>query len=109
FAVLERAPGAHCVELARSGSFDLVAWVAAPERQYDTAAFHGIARHGIPLVALLAEASVEALTSCLQSGADACLQLDADTRVVAAQVHAVLRRRQAALAAEEPDLGLIEV
>jgi DNA-binding response OmpR family regulator len=113
FAVLERFPGASSVELARTGTFDLVAWVATPRRDFDVTSLTTIGRHGVPLVALLDDATPTALAACLQAGADACLQLDADHRVVAAQVHAVLRRSRsgqvAPAAIEAPDLGVIQV
>ena len=110
FAVLERFAGPATLALAISGDFDLVAWTA--DEQEDTAlgvaALARIARAEVPIIALLADATARAVSRCLMAGADACLQLDADDRVIVAQAHAVLRRRTPASATPE-DFGLLQV
>ncbi len=106
FAVLDRFAGPASIELAISGHFDVVAWVAAPERFHDSASLSAISRADVRLVSLLHEATPHAVSECLQAGADAVLALDADARVVVAQIHAVLRRRAAYADAE---LGILRV
>lgn len=92
-AVLERAPSASTVALAISGEFDLIAWLWDPEAAPVSGPLRAIAGAGIPVIALLADVTAAAASDCLMAGADACLQLDADPRLVVAQAHAVLRRR----------------
>lgn len=109
FAVLERFAGPATLALAAGGDFDLVAWTADDgESAHGVAALARIAKADIPLIALLADATAKAVSNCLLAGADACLQLDADDRVVVAQAHAVLRRRTPASATPE-DFGLLQV
>lgn len=95
-AVLERAPSATTINLATSGEFDLVAWLCGPSSDSASAALQVIASRGVPVIALLENVTAAAASECLMAGADACLQLDADPRLVVAQAHAVLRRRYAA-------------
>ena len=101
FAVLERPEGAPAYALATSGEFELVAWVTDVGRGLaGMRSLASISAAGAPLIALLAEATAEAVSGCLTAGADACLALDADERVVVAQAHAVLRRRVPAFTSE---------
>jgi two-component system, OmpR family, response regulator RegX3 len=109
FAVLERLPLPSSVEMAANGDFDVVAWVVNPNRSEFIVQLGEIAASGTPMIALLADATPEAVSACLHAGADACLQLDADDRVVIAQVHAVLRRHGPPAGATAEDLGLIQV
>lgn len=101
YAVLERAPLGSTIEMARSGDFDLVLWVVSPQRPETAVHFAEIHAARVPLIALLADATPAAVSSCLHAGADACLALDADERIIAAQVHAVVRRHEAAPAIAE--------
>jgi DNA-binding response OmpR family regulator len=63
----------------------------------------------IPCVALLDEATASLTSLCLDAGADACLQLDADAMLVVAQVHAVLRRHAQPGEPELGDCGVLQV
>jgi DNA-binding response OmpR family regulator len=105
FAVLERVPGPNSLAFATSGQFDLVAWVARPDCGYDSELLATVASGPTGIIALLADASPEAVAACLVAGADACLALEADERVVVAQAHAVLRRRAPAA----PEEGYVRI
>ena len=109
FAVLERQPSAATVAFAQRGDFDLVAWIARAETRYDTESLGLLASARVPVVSILAEATPQGVTACLHAGADACIQLDADERVVVAQVHAVLRRYAGKPAAAVAELGALQV
>jgi DNA-binding response OmpR family regulator len=108
FAVLERLPLPSSVELARGGDYDLVLWVVSPHRPESILHLAEIHAARVPLIALLEDGSPASVSSCLHAGADACLVLDADSRVLMAQIHAVLRRHRPSPFTSE-DLGLIEV
>ncbi|MGD9932191.1 MAG: winged helix-turn-helix domain-containing protein [Dehalococcoidia bacterium] len=109
FAVLERAPAlsAGCASL--KGDFDLVACVVTGDRPESIIHLGELAATGAPLIALLPEATPALVSASLHAGADACLQMDADERVVTAQVQAVLRRRQPAAVPVAHDTGLIQL
>ncbi len=107
-AVLERTPGPNTVAMALSGEFDLVAWVWEPGAAA-ARALSRIAVSGVPVVALLRDLTAAAASDCLVNGADACLQLDADQRLIVAQVHAVLRRRSPGLSGSLEDCGVLQV
>ena len=109
FAVLERAASSGTLDFALRGDFDLIAYVARPEKRFDCASLSRIAETASALIAVLVEATAQAVSECLLAGADACLQLDADERVVVAQAHAVLRRRKSAYSPATVDLGLLQV
>jgi DNA-binding response OmpR family regulator len=109
FDVLERVFSPNTLELALRGDFDLIAWATGPEARFDTTHLSQVSQEGLALVALLGDASSEAVSACLMAGADACLALDADERVVIAQVHAVLRRQSAHRLAPPPELGLLQI
>lgn len=106
FAVLDRIVGPSSTELALSGNFDLVAWVTSVERAFDTSSLAAVAHSDVRVLALVHNLTPAAVAGCLQAGADAVLALDADSRVVVAQVHAVLRRRAEFAHA---DLGILQV
>ncbi len=108
FAVLERLPDSRALALATSREFDLVGWHASGEPS-DVDTVRHIAQHDVPLIAFLSDASPRAVAACLDAGADACLQLDADTVVVVAQAHAVLRRRGTTSTAAMDACGLLQV
>jgi DNA-binding response OmpR family regulator len=108
FAVLERVTSPAILEFALRGDFDLIAWATSREARFDTTHLSQVSQEGLALVALLGDASSDAVSACLMAGADACIQLDADERVVVAQVHAVLRRQSSHRAAPPPDLGLLQ-
>ena len=106
FAVLDRIVGPSSTELALSGNFDLIAWVTSAERAFDRHSIASVAHSDVRVIALVQDLSPAAVAECLQAGADAVLALDADGRVVVAQVHAVLRRRAQFAHA---DLGILRV
>lgn len=91
FAVLQRRADTTSVRLACSQDFDLVLW-HWQGRGDDAPALAQICGAGIPVIAVLDDATADAVSESLLAGADACLQRDAEGRVVAAQVQAVLRK-----------------
>ncbi|MCC7366364.1 MAG: response regulator transcription factor [Dehalococcoidia bacterium] len=93
FAVLEREPDAVSVQLVVSAEFDLVAWASDSLSTTDYGVMAAAQRAGVPFISLFEAATPAKVSDCLRAGADACLQLDADQRVVVAQALAVLRRR----------------
>lgn len=108
FAILERDAGESSLRMAATDEFDLVVWCCAGvSGERDILARLALGSAG--LIALLAEPAPELLAACLESGADACLSLDADARVVAAQVSAVLRRRNPTKAAPSPNERFIQL
>ena len=92
FAVLEREHGPAALQLALSSEFDLVAWCCDRLDLLDEKVVGAAGRAGIALVALFDEATPARIAWALERGADACLQLDADERVIVAQAMSVLRR-----------------
>lgn len=108
-AVLEREPGESALRMAESGEFDVVV------RAFDGDGVAGLAdvarlgRSGRPVVAVFSEAKPELVAEAFAAGADACMELGADTRVIVAQVHAVLRRAGAYTAAAVGDCGVLQV
>jgi DNA-binding response OmpR family regulator len=91
-AVLERPFDPALLTLAASGEFDLVVWYAERPARADFDAMAHIAREEVGMIAVVPVLTATAASDCLLAGADACLQADADPRVVAAQALAVLRR-----------------
>ena len=108
-AVLERTPEPSAVAMALSGEFDLVACVYEPGSTTAAAALSRIAAANVPVIALLRDLTPAEATTCLVAGADACLQLDADPRLVVAQAHAVLRRRSPGAQEDLENCGLLKV
>jgi DNA-binding response OmpR family regulator len=96
------------LEIAKSGDFDLVLWVVSRHRPESVLHLAEIHASRVPLIALLEDGSPASVSSCLHAGADACLALDADERVVSAQILAVLRRHHTDPYTRE-DLGLIQL
>ncbi|MGH2608274.1 MAG: winged helix-turn-helix domain-containing protein [Tepidiformaceae bacterium] len=105
-AVLERAPAEATLALALSGEFDVVAWHFEPHDPQVRQTLSRLAAATVPSVALLTQTTASFASLCLDAGADACLQLDADAMLIVAQVHAVLRRHAGQLPA---DLGVLQV
>lgn len=92
FAVLERERGESAYRLALSAEFDLVAWCCDLAEALEERVLASGPAAGIGVIALFAAAAPAGVAWALERGADACLQLDADERVVVAQALAVLRR-----------------
>lgn len=109
FAVLERSPQSAVAQPAIHREFDLVACVVTDERPESIVHLGELAATGTALIALLPDATPALVSASLHAGADACLQLDADERVMTAQVQAVLRRRQPAVEQTPADQGLIHI
>jgi len=108
-AVLEREPGAASLQLALSGEFQLVAWLVDPRSAAAPVSLARLAEAEIPTIAVFREADPELVSEALHAGADACLELHADARVVVAQSHAVLRRRGAYDDSQAERSGLLQV
>lgn len=109
FAVLERPKGPASLELATCGEFDLVLWWCDGYALRDLEALSAIARHDVPLIAVLDQPVPEALAECLLAGADACLDANADVRIVVAQARAVLRRRRGLAPAPTESCGILQI
>lgn len=108
-AVLERPPSDSALSLALSREFDFVAWHFTADDSRTEPVLGRLSRAAIPCVALL-DGATPALTSlCLDAGADACLQLDADAMLIVAQVHAVLRRHAPPGDPDLADCGVLQV
>lgn len=108
-AVLEREPGPATLSLARSGEFTLVAWFSSIRAVSAPLAIVELAGAGIPVVALHSGGTPDFIADCLLAGAEACLAVDADARVVMAQVRAILRRRGAYDGVDRAAPGLLQV
>jgi DNA-binding response OmpR family regulator len=107
-AVLEREASDAALRLASGGEFDIVLW-CCPGTNSDHEILARLALSDAGVIALLQEMSPELIAGCLESGADACLGLDADARVVGAQISAVLRRRNSTEAAPSANDRFIQV
>jgi len=94
FCVIERAPGQFMAAAALHGEFDAALYFPEGAPPTETAEILQAGAAGLPLVIVLPRLTPELVSSYLAEGADACLQDDADDRVVAAQIQAVLRRTQ---------------
>lgn len=108
-AVLEREPGQPSLALARTGEFTVVAWFIDPRSASAPLSIVELASAGVPVVAVHAQASSDLIAECLLAGADACLDIEADARVVVAQMRAVLRRYGAYDGATADASGLLQV
>jgi DNA-binding response OmpR family regulator len=107
--VLEREPNSAALELARSREFDLVAWFVEPRSASGLVSLAELSQHSIPVIALFGQLDPGLVAESLGAGADACLALDADPRVVVAQARAVLRRAGAYDSLEADVSGLLQV
>jgi len=108
-AVLERPPSDAILSLALTREFDFVAWHFALDDARIEPVLGRLTLGAIPCVALLELATPSLTSLCLDAGADACLQLDADAMLVVAQVHAVLRRHAQPGEPELGDCGVLQV
>jgi DNA-binding response OmpR family regulator len=91
-AVLEREPGQPALALGRTGEFALVAWFIDPRSASAPLAIVELSVSGVPVVALHRDGSPELVAESLTAGAHAYMDIEADERVIVAQVRAVLRR-----------------
>lgn len=108
-AVLERETSQATLQLARSREFDAVAWFVDPRSATAPLAIVELSRLSIPVIALFDAPDAALVAEALGAGATACLELNADPRVVAAQVRAVLRRAGAYDAMPQEVSGLLQV
>lgn len=108
-AVLEREPNRSTLDLALSGEFDVVAWYVDPLSAAAPLSIAQVAARSIPLIALFDQPSPDLVAEALGAGADACLAMDTDSRVVVAQLKAVLRRAGAYDAKTGEISGLLQV
>ena len=108
-AVLERAPSDSSVSLALTGEFDVVAWHFDDDDARLRPVLAMLASQSVPCVTLLTHATPGLTSVCLDAGADACLQLDADAMLIVAQVHAVLRRYSRGGESVLADFGVLQV
>lgn len=108
-AVLEREPNRAAIDLALSREFDIIAWFVDPLSAAAPVAIAELAVNNLPLIALFGDASPALVAEALAAGADACLAIDTDSRVVVAQVRAVLRRAGAYDAKPGEVSGLLQV
>jgi len=108
-AVLQREPDPPSLALARTGEFSVVAWYVDPCSASAPLAIVELATAGVSIVAIHDTGSPELIAECLLAGADACLDIEADSRLVIAQVRAVLRRRGAYDGAAAEASGLLQV
>lgn len=108
-AVLEREPGDAALRMAESGEFDLVCRVIDGDGVQALVEVARLARCRVPVIGVFGEMVPELVAECLVAGADACLELDADPRVVVAQVRAVLRRAGAYDVEDATAGGILQV
>lgn len=108
-AVLEREPNRSTLDLALSGEFDVVAWYVDPLSAAAPLSIAQVAARSIPLIALFDQPNPDLVAEALGAGADACLAMDTDSRVVVAQLKAVLRRAGAYDAKTGEISGLLQV
>jgi DNA-binding response OmpR family regulator len=109
FAVLERPAFDATFQLARSREFDIVFWQIHTPSPAEVEFLNRLQRARVPVIALVADGDSRLMGVCLESGADACLQLAADAAVVVAQVHAVLRRWSPEESPDIPVNGTLQV
>ncbi len=108
-AVLEREPGEAALRMAESGEFDLVCRGVGGDGVAALVEVARLARCGRPVIGVFEELLPELVAECLVAGADACLELGADPRVVVAQVRAVLRRAGAYDEGDSATAGVLQV
>lgn len=108
-AVLQRAASEQALQLAGTGEFDLVAWFIEPRSAVSTLALAHLSKLRVPVIALVHDAEPLDIADSLAAGAEACIEVTADPRVIVAQVKAVLRRTGAYDSMEGGGNGLLQV
>ena len=108
-AVLEREPNSAALDLALSREFDVIAWFMDPRSATAPLAIANLSAHALPLIALFDQPDAGLLADALAAGADACLDVESDSRVIVAQVRAVLRRAGAYDSTQRDLTGLLQV
>ena len=108
-AVLEREPGYSALQLALSREFRVVAWMVDPRSAAGPLAVAQLSSAGIPVIGIHDSLDPGLVAEMFAAGAHACLDINTDGRIVAAQVRAVLRRAGAYDAAPADVSGLLQV
>ncbi len=108
-AVLEREPGQPALALGRTGEFSLVAWFVDPRSASAPLAIVELSMAGVPVIAIHRDGTPELVAESLTAGAHAFLDIQADERVIVAQVRAVLRRAGAYDGNQTDSGGLLQV
>ncbi|WP_322797083.1 response regulator transcription factor [Tepidiforma sp.] len=108
-AVLEREPGPAALRLGCSREFALVCRFVDGSSVAGLTDIAALAAAGRPVVGVFEQAEPELVAEAFAAGADACLELGADPRVIAAQVRAVLRRAGAYDEGTTEETGLLQV
>jgi DNA-binding response OmpR family regulator len=108
-AVLEREPQASTLNLALTREFSVVAWHVDARSAASIMAIARLAALSIPVIALVDAADPTLVADALAAGADACLDINSDSRVIVAQVRAVLRRCGAYDSSAPEVAGLLQV
>ncbi|MEO8539256.1 MAG: response regulator transcription factor [bacterium] len=108
-AVLEREPNQQALDLALSREFDVVAWFVDERMASGPVAIARLAEQRVALIALFSTPAPSLIAEVFAAGADACLDIETDARVVTAQVRAVLRRVGAYDANAGEVSGLLQV
>ncbi len=109
FAVLERFPDEHAIQLAAGNEFALVGLFVGADDERALAMLETLAGRETPVIAVVMDGDSALISACLESGADACIDLGADPMVVVAQANAVLRRRRPAEGAVGEAPGMLYV
>ncbi len=92
YAVLERPTFEATLAIAVTAEFDVVLWSCEGAEQ-ETSVLKRLASGPAPSIAIVRESDPALISACLDAGAEACLHVEADPRIVSSQVSAVLRRR----------------
>jgi len=109
FAVLERDPEHGALQLASSREFNIVAWYVDSRSTSQLVTIAHLSAVGVNVIAVFDAAEPELVADAFGAGAHACLDVRADSRVVAAQVRAVLRRTGAYDLAAAEVSGLLQI
>lgn len=107
--MLEREPNRASLQLALSREFQVVAWVIERRSAAGSLAIAELAGANVAVIATYHDADPGLIAEAFAAGADACLSLEADPRVIVAQVKAVLRRSGAYDASAAGSDGLLQV
>lgn len=107
--VCEREASAAALDLALSREFSVVCWFVDPRSAAAPLAIARLAESHVPVVALVDDAAPWLIVEAMGAGADACIDIKSDARVVVAQLRAVLRRRGAYDSSAPEFSGLLQV
>lgn len=108
YAVLERPTFEATLAIAVTAEFDVVLW-SCDGREEEPLILERLATGHAPSIAIVRDPEPALVAACLDAGAEACLHVDADARIVAAQVSALLRRRQTTSTALQRNESYIQI